>query len=65
MSDVSGSGDDFVGQEIDAQIGYKVARGVTLSTGAGYFFAGDYIKNNASGNDDFLFGFLQLAFSLN
>lgn len=59
VRNTSGSGDTFVGQEVDGVISYDICDNVNVGLGVGYFFAGDYVDNNTANGDDFLFGFLQ------
>jgi hypothetical protein len=65
VSNSTGSNDRFAGHEFDGQITYQARKNVTLSGGLGWFFPGDYVRDNTESGDDFIFGFLETVIALN
>ncbi|MCX7826788.1 MAG: alginate export family protein, partial [Verrucomicrobiae bacterium] len=57
---------EYVGSEVDLTVTYAPFKWLKLQAGYSHFWAGDYVKDTASGlngNDGADFGYLQTTFS--
>lgn len=62
LSSAARDADNFVGQEIDFTVTWKVSEHVHLQGGYSHFFAGEYLRNTGP-HDDANFGYLQATFT--
>jgi len=64
LRDVTGESGRFVGQEVDIQIKYRLARRAALEVGYAHFMPGDFVTRTASNVDDTDFFYMQVTLQL-